>query len=209
MKPYPEAVKKVVAKIEPARPTYPNVILGVILFLISESFLFGALFWTYYYLRGYTPVWPPEGVELETGLALINTFILLASSGAIWWAERSVRRSNREGLSAGLAFTIILGSVFLGITIYEWLHETFLPWSNAYGSIFFTLTGFHALHVFGGIMFMIALLVRSQKGHFTSDDFYTGAGRSILLAFCRLHLDSGIHHAFYSPVAEGCGGCGR
>jgi heme/copper-type cytochrome/quinol oxidase subunit 3 len=171
MKPYPEAIKEAIARIEPARPTYPNVILGVILFLISEAFLFGALFWTYYYLRGHTPVWPPEGVELETGLALVNTFILLASSGTIWWAERSVRRSKREGLAAGLAFTMILGSIFLGITIYEWFHETFLPWGNAYGSIFYTLTGFHALHVFGGIMFMAALLVRTLKGHFTSEDF--------------------------------------
>jgi cytochrome c oxidase subunit III len=145
-----------------------HVYLGMILFLISEAFLFGSLFWTYYYLRVSNTVWPPAGVELDTTLAIINTVILLSSSITIWWAGRSVRGGRQNGLALGLVVTIVLAATFLGITIFEWTHETFRPWTSAYGSIFYTLTGFHALHVFGGIMIMLALLTRTLKHRFAS-----------------------------------------
>jgi heme/copper-type cytochrome/quinol oxidase subunit 3 len=145
--------------------------MGMVFFLISEAFLFGSLFWTYYYLRAKSPVWPPETVYLDLTLASINTFFLLASSGTIWWAGRSIRKGRKNGLALGLMATLLLGSTFLGITAWEWTHETFTPWSHAYGSIFFTLTGFHALHVFAGVLLMITLLNRTLKGLFTSRSY--------------------------------------
>ena len=143
--------------------------LGISLFLVSEAFLFGSLFWTYYYLRAYTTNWPPEHPEIT--LAAINTFFLLASSGTIWWALNSIKKGNERRLASGLAATLLLGATFLGITVFEWTSEAFTPWTNAYGSIFFTLTGFHALHVFGGILLMSALLARTLKHKFSSDSF--------------------------------------
>ena len=68
--------------------------LGMVLFLISEAFLFGSLFSTYYYLRAEAPVWPPPGVRLDSTLAIINTVLLLSSSGAIYWAGRAIRKDN-------------------------------------------------------------------------------------------------------------------
>ena len=160
-----------ISRIEPARPGVPVAYLGMILFLISESFLFGALFWTYYYLRAHSAVWPPAGVELTMELAVINTVILITSSFAIWWGTRAIRHSSRNGLAAGLLATFVLGFIFLIITGWEWTHETFRPWSHAYGSIFYTLTGFHALHVFGGAMLMLALLIRTLRRRFSSTNF--------------------------------------
>jgi cytochrome c oxidase subunit III len=142
--------------------------MGMVFFLISEAFLFGSLFWTYYYLRAETAVWPPAGVELNITLAGLNTFFLLASSVSIWWAGGQIRKGSQRGLAIGLIITMLLGLTFLGITISEWLHESFRPWTNAYGSIFFTLTGFHALHVFGGIMLMLILLTRTLRHRFSS-----------------------------------------
>lgn len=140
---------------------------GIAFFLVSESFIFIALFATYYYLRLYTTQWPSQSIIHDTTLASINTAFLLSSSLTIYLGLRSIRRGNRKGLLYGLLATIILGSTFLGITAYEWTNLSFQPWSNAYGSIFFTLTGFHALHVFGGVILMVALFIRSARNRFS------------------------------------------
>jgi cytochrome c oxidase subunit III len=144
--------------------------IGMVLFLISEAFLFGSLFWTYYSLRAGTAVWPPAGVHLDINLAVINTAILLVSSLTVWLAGRALRRDNRRIAAIGIALTIFLALVFLGITIFEWTHAGFRPWTHAYGSIFYTMTGFHALHVFGGIMLLSALLARINRRRLTSRD---------------------------------------
>jgi heme/copper-type cytochrome/quinol oxidase subunit 3 len=144
---------------------------GMILFLISEAFLFGALFWAYYYLRHYAVMWPPPGVELDRTLAIANTVILLSSSVTMWLAGRAIRKDSRRGLARGIAATALLGAAFIGITIREWLHEGFQPWSHAYGSIFFTLTGFHALHVLAGVLLLTGLLIRALRGRYASRSF--------------------------------------
>ena len=143
----------------------------MILFLISEAFLFGSLFFPYYYLRAESPVWPPAGVQLDMVLAVINTVILLSSSVAIWWAGKAIRRAMKRDWPPGWQSQLFLGITFLGITIFEWTHETFRPWTSAYGSIFYTLTGFHALHVFGGVLLMATLLGRTLRHRFSSSRF--------------------------------------
>ncbi len=167
----PEASTGEIAHVGSEKTARSPAHLGMIFFLISEAFLFGALFWTYYYLRIEAPVWPPPGIEVHATLASINTVILLASSASLWWAGRAVWRNNQTGLARGLAITAFLGIVFLGITIWEWTHEPFRPWTNAYGSIFYTLTGFHALHVFGGVMMLLAFLTRTLRHRFNSTNF--------------------------------------
>lgn len=156
---------------EKVKFTRTPMFTGMVLFLISEVFLFGALFWTYYYLRHYTPVWPPAGVQIERTLAGVNTAILLLSSVSLWLATRAIKRGNEKGLAAGLGVTAGLGSAFLGITIWEWAHEAFRPWTHAYGSIFFTLTGFHALHVFIGVLLMSSLLVRTLRHRYSAGEY--------------------------------------
>jgi cytochrome c oxidase subunit 3 len=145
----------------------------MVFFLISEAFLFGSLFTTYYYLRAEAPVWPPVGVQLDPVLAIINTILLLSSSGAILWAGSAIRKDREGSLAGGLAITAILAVGFLGITAFEWTHESFRPWTSAYGSIFYTLTGFHALHVFAGVLLMLSLLVRTFRHQFSSANYTT------------------------------------
>ena len=140
---------------------------GMIVFLASEVFLFGSLFFTYFYLKINTKPWPPEGVALDPKFAAINTGILLFGSLLVWAASRLVRRGRMAAVQAALFTASVLGFVFLGITGWEWRHESFRAWTNAYGSIFFTLTGFHALHVFGGAMLMLALAIRTRRGKYT------------------------------------------
>lgn len=156
---------------EKVKFTQTTMFTGMVLFLISEVFLFGSLFWTYYYLRHYTPVWPPAGVQIDRTLASINTAILLLSSLTIWLATRAIQRGNERGLAIGIGTTTGLGSTFLGITVWEWLHESFRPWTHAYGSIFYTLTGFHALHVFVGVMLLLSLLTRTLRHRYSAQNY--------------------------------------
>ncbi len=139
---------------------------GMAMFIVSEVFLFGALFFTYYYLRGTTTGWPPEHPSASRAIA--NTVVLLSSSLTIWLAGRSIRLGNVKALTGWLVVTAALGLTFLGITGWEWGSESFKPWTNAYGSIFFTLTGFHALHVLGGVLMLTGLTLRSARGRFSA-----------------------------------------
>jgi heme/copper-type cytochrome/quinol oxidase subunit 3 len=142
--------------------------MGMVFFLMSELFLFGSLFWTYYYLRGYSPGWPPH--HPDPSLAIINTFILLTGSVVVWWGYRGIQKGRGKVLSAALAIAATLGAVFLLLTFWEWAHEDFGPATDAYGSIFYMLTGFHALHVLGGVLLMLALLSRSLRHGFSPAD---------------------------------------
>ncbi len=143
--------------------------LGMILFLISESFLFASLFIIYYYLRGYSlPHWPPAGVEVHLNVSTINTFVLLSSSLTVYLAVRAARRGNTSRLAVWLASTMLLGSVFIAIKLYEWATNSFGPWDHAYGSIYYTLTGLHALHVLIGLGILSALLGRTLAGRFSA-----------------------------------------
>ena len=136
---------------------------GVILFLISEFFLFGALFFVYYYLRIVSTTWPPPDVQLSMVRPIVNTILLLSSSFTMAASIRAWRKNDISSMARFLGITIGLGVAFLGITIWEWTAESFRPWSHAYGSIFYTLTGFHALHVFGGVVLMLALVTRARR----------------------------------------------
>jgi len=137
--------------------------MGMLLFLLSETFLFGNLFWTYYYLRAKSPVWPPQGVELELPLIAVNTVILLSSSVVMQLAVTGARRGNRRATCRALVVTLLLGAVFLTIKGWEWTQVGFTPWDHAYGSIFFILTGFHGLHVLAGMALLAALTVRTVR----------------------------------------------
>jgi heme/copper-type cytochrome/quinol oxidase subunit 3 len=155
---------------ENVRFSKPNVNLtGMMIFLASEIFLFGSLFFSYFYLKINTQVWPPSGVHLDNSLAIANTAILLSSSAVVWLATKLIQKGKTRWSAIALLGTSLMGAAFLGITIWEWTHETFQPWNSAYGSIFFTLTGFHALHILGGAMLMLALGIRTLKGCYSAD----------------------------------------
>jgi len=145
------------------RPGLPRLYVGMLMFLLSETFLFGNLFWTYFYLRAKSPIWPPQGVVLELPLIAVNTVILLSSSVTMQLAINRAGRGNRKGMVNTLIVTMLLGAIFLTVKGWEWTQVDFRPWDHAYGSIFYTLTGFHGLHVLAGIGIMGALLVRTLR----------------------------------------------
>ncbi|MEW6581989.1 MAG: heme-copper oxidase subunit III [Actinomycetota bacterium] len=149
-------------------------LLGMVIFIGSEVMLFASLF-TAYFMARYNIAegnWPPlssdgEPFELPKLITGVNTVILVFSSFTIWYAEHSLRHGNRKGLIRGLGLTLLLGATFLVIQINEYAHLGFTPADKAFGSTFYTLTGFHGAHVFVGLTILTFCFIRAKVGDFS------------------------------------------
>lgn len=146
--------------------------VGTIVFLASECMFFSGLFAVYFTLRAlHTGPWPPEGDELEWQRALVFTLLLVASSGTMQMAVRAIAANRKKAFRWWVGATMTLGVLFLfnqwGL---EWPEVPFSASSDAFGSLFFTMTGFHGAHVSGGILAMAVILARSGASRFGSED---------------------------------------
>jgi cytochrome c oxidase subunit 3 len=128
--------------------------VGVVVWLASELMFFAGLFAAYFTLRSATEVWPPAGVSLETGRTAVATAVLVASSFTMHGAVKAGERDDRRGAITWLAVTALLGLLFLSNQAVEYAQADFRISSHAYGSAFYLMTGFHGLHVIGGLLFM-------------------------------------------------------
>jgi len=110
------------------------------------------------------------------GIPAINTLILLTSGATVTWAHWGLKEDNQKKLVWGLAATILLGVIFVGLQAYEYrhaYHELNLTLrSGVYGSTFYMLTGFHGFHVTMGAAMLLAILVRAMKGHFSPHNHF-------------------------------------
>jgi cytochrome c oxidase subunit 3 len=139
-------------------PTSPSPLsVGVVVWLASELMFFAGLFAAWFTLRAGNDPWPPDGVELEIARTAAATAVLVASSGTVHLAVVAARRADRAAAVRWLAVSGALGATFLANTVAEWAAADFSIDSHAYGSIFYLLTGFHGLHVLGGILLMGAI----------------------------------------------------
>jgi cytochrome c oxidase subunit 3 len=144
--------------------------LSMVFFIGSEVMLFGSLFAAYFFVRfNVADQWPPlndagEPFELPKVITGVNTAILVASSFTLHWAEHRLAHYNdRKGLERGLLVTMLLGLTFLLVQINEYIHLGFTPQSQAFGSAFYTLTGFHGMHVFVGLTLLTLCYIRVKK----------------------------------------------
>lgn len=143
---------------------------GMVWLIATEATLFALLLASYFYLRFRSPEWPLGEIEAPAlELPLIMTAILWSSSIPVHIAEKGIEKGNQRRLRWGLALGWLLGAAFLVITVaVEWpeaLHE-FTPRTNAYGSMFFTVTGFHLSHVVVGLSVSAFVQVRAWQGAF-------------------------------------------
>ncbi|MDJ0862904.1 MAG: cytochrome c oxidase subunit 3 [Gammaproteobacteria bacterium] len=110
------------------------------------------------------------------GIPAINTLILLTSGVTVTWAHWALKKENRQQLILGLAATVALGVLFLGLQVYEYGHAyrdlNLTLGSGIYGTTFFMLTGFHGMHVTIGAIMLAVILVRSIRGHFTAKNHF-------------------------------------
>jgi len=128
-------------------------------FITTEAALFVALFFGYFYLGKGNSAWPPdEPPKLPLALGMLG--VLLASSGALEWAKWNLRRGREALCRAGVLGTVVLGIVFVGLQVLEYRDHLrkLTPSSDAYGSIFYTITSVHGLHVIVGLLMLLFVL---------------------------------------------------
>ena len=140
----------------PTRTPDPTNV-GMVVWLASELMFFSGLFAAWFTLRANARVWPPEGVELETARTAVATAVLLASSATMHLAVVAARRDDRSASVRWLVATVAMGAVFIANQAVEYAEASFQVGSHAYGSIFYLMTGFHGLHVIGGLLFLLVI----------------------------------------------------
>lgn len=118
----------------------------------------------------------PNAIIDPWHIPLLNTILLISSSVTITFAHHALRTMQRGRVIFWLAFTVILGAVFVYYQILEYV-EAYRDLgltlaSGIYGSTFFMLTGFHGVHVTIGAIILFVMWIRIVKGHFTPDQHF-------------------------------------
>ena len=150
----------------------PNLVsVGTIVWLSSELMFFAGLFGIYFTVRAqHVGEWPPPPTELDIPYALVVTIILVASSFTCQLGVFAAERGDVFGLRRWYLVTLVMGTIFVLGQANEYRHlveaGTTIP-SSAYGTVFYLATGFHGLHVIGGLVAFVFLLIRTKLSKFT------------------------------------------
>lgn len=161
------------------------VSVGTMVWLSSELMFFAALFAMYFSIRAAAPeLWATETAKLNVPFALVNTLILVSSSFScqigVFKAEAfkprrtgGVFNLKEWGMIEWFILTFILGAIFVSVQAYEYvvlIHEGVAMNSNGYASAFYMTTGFHGIHVAGGLIAFLLIIGRAMLakkfGHF-------------------------------------------
>jgi cytochrome c oxidase subunit 3/cytochrome o ubiquinol oxidase subunit 3 len=141
---------------------------GVLAFLLSEVAFFSTLVIAYIVFMGQDVVGPTPGEALSLKLAILSSVFLLSSSGTIHLAEGALRRGHPAVFRGWWALTITLGVAFLAATAHEWRELIYTHGltigRNLFGTTYYTLVGFHALHVTLGVLAMAIVLGLALRG---------------------------------------------
>jgi cytochrome c oxidase subunit 3 len=158
--PPPDALDRQSLPIEDNRGLY-----GIYTLITTESALFVCLFASYFFLGADKYRWSIDAPPKLT-LALIMLAVLLTSSGVIMWGERQVKKGRYAAARIAVFVTVLIGLAFLGIQGVEYADhwKTLTPLTDSYGSIFYTITTFHAAHVIMGILMLSYLGILPHYG---------------------------------------------
>jgi len=150
----------------------PNIVsIGTIVWLSSELMFFAGLFAVYFTVRAQNVgPWPPPPTELDIPYALVVTIVLVASSFTCQLGVFAAEKGDVFGLRRWYLVTLAMGTFFVLGQANEYRHlveeGTTIP-SGVYGTVFYLATGFHGLHVIGGLIAFIFLLIRTKLSKFT------------------------------------------
>ena len=154
--------------------------LGMWVFLVGDAMSFGTLLAGYGAIRYGSADWPHPADVLGINLTAFMTFLLICSSVTMVKGLAAVQRNDQAAFRKFIGLTILGGLIFLGCQAYEWnkliFHEGLGFTSNPYGAslfgtTFFIITGFHGMHVTGGVIYLLCILLRGLSGVYSSDNY--------------------------------------
>jgi len=144
-----------------------GLMIGVLLFIVSEVFAFLSVFWAFFHSSLSPAVeiggsWPPMGITPLDPFAipLLNTFLLLSSGAFITYAHHALIAGNRKAAIDGVFLTLVLAIAFTLLQYYEYSEAGFSMSDGVYGSAFYASTGLHGLHVIVGTIFILVGYIR-------------------------------------------------
>ncbi|MBA2419296.1 MAG: heme-copper oxidase subunit III [Nocardioidaceae bacterium] len=159
------------------QPNRPSIVtVGTIVWLSSELMFFAALFAAYFSIRAVsTDLWIVETAKLNVPFAAVNTLVLVLSSVTCQWgvfaAERgragrtgTILQVGQWGMREWFVLTYLMGAFFIGgqaLEYAELVKENVTIAASPYGSVFYLATGFHGLHVVGGLIAFLLVLGRT------------------------------------------------
>lgn len=170
------------------------------IFLLSDTFIFTMFLTGYMNVRISTPVaWPNPsevfaltifGWNMPLILIAIMTFVLITSSGTMAMAVNYGYRKDRGRAAALMLITAAFGTIFVGMQAFEWtklIEEGVRPWANPmgaeqFGASFFMITGFHGLHVSGGVVYLVVVALKVLRG-----DYERGGGNYEIVEIAGLY----------------------
>ena len=148
--------------------------LGMWLFLAGDAMSFGCLIVGYGILRHASKSWPVPAAVLGINLTAFMTFVLIVSSVTMVLSLSAIQHGDRARFKKFMGLTILGGLFFLGCQAYEWthlIHDTLPKYNLAFSkdlfaTTFFVLTGFHGMHVTGGVIYNICVLTAVSRGRY-------------------------------------------
>jgi heme/copper-type cytochrome/quinol oxidase subunit 3 len=146
--------------------------LGMWIFLATEVMLFSALIAAFLQMKARSPADANEVLNIP--ITAVNTFILIISSTTVVLGLAAIQDGEKKKLLRYLVLTLLLGATFLGVQVFEYtqlLHEGLTPSGSLFGGAFYTLTGFHGLHVFIGLIWCLSLILMARKGVFSHRNY--------------------------------------
>ena len=153
-----------------------GILIGFILFLLSEIMLFMSFFWAFFHSSLAPAVelgctWPPVGILAVDpwGIPLLGSCILLASGFVQTLGHHAFFLGNKDLVLVSMFFTVLLGALFLFLQFNEYYYSTFTLSDSVFGSVFFMTTGLHALHVIIGVQFLTVCMIRVYFDSFTTE----------------------------------------
>lgn len=153
-------------------PRISSALLGMLLFLGTETMFFAGLISAFLILRAGSVAWPPpDQPRLPVEVTGINTLFLLLSGYTAHRALKAIRKGDQKAFTAWLSATSVLGMIFLGVQGFEWIRLvqyglTFT--SSIYGGTFYTLIGCHGLHVLAAVLALLVVLGRAVTRRYSA-----------------------------------------
>ena len=157
---------------------FPRLVTGTraplfwaMIFLVTiETLVFSTLISTYFYLRMGEPQWPPAGVDPpKLLLPTLNTLVLIASSVAVYWADNGIKAGEQRTLRIWMLVAVGLSMLFLILKVVEYSNVEYGPADHAYGSIVWTIVGFHSAHVLSVTLKAIVVDLLAWWGFFNQE----------------------------------------